>query len=125
MQAADIDRYFQQYGWTASKTGEGHWQATFSGDLAVFTIELYLADEWLLFTIDLSAHGWSDQPEQARRLLVANADMLMAKFAIRPHGKLLLQIEMPIEGFGYSHFADCLGALSHYADLFCREWRQA
>ena len=125
MQAEDIDRFFQQYGWTASKTGAGHWQAAFSGDRAIFTIDVHLRGAWLLFSIDVSAHGWSDHPEQARRLLAANADMLMAKFAIAPHGKLLLQIEMPIEGFGYSHFADCLGALSHYADLFFREWRQA
>ncbi len=125
MQAADVEHYFQQYGWRASQKGEGRWQASFTGDLAVFTIDVRLTEEWLLFAIDLSSHGWADNADQARKLLAANADMLMAKFAIGPQGNLLLQIEMPTEGFGYSHFADCLGALSHYADQFCREWGRA
>jgi hypothetical protein len=122
---ADIDQFFQHYGWTARRIGEEHWQTTYRGDRAVFTIDVRLTEEWLFFAIDLSASGWSEKPEQARKLLVANANMLMAKFAINPRGKLLLQLEMPVEGFSYSHFADCLGSLSHYADIFCREWQQA
>jgi hypothetical protein len=125
IRAADIDHYFQRYGWIARKTDDDHWQTTFTGDLATFTIDVSLSDQWLHCAIDLSSYGWSDKPEQARRLLAANADMLMAKFAIDPHSKLLLKLEMPLEGFGYSHFADCLGALSHYADIFCREWYSA
>ncbi len=120
----DIDRFFQQYGWTATRTGEGRWRTTFTGDLAIFTVNLHLTADWLIFTIDLSSYGWSGSPDQASRLLAANAQMLMAKFAIGPHSRLLLQIEMPTEAFTYSHFADCLGALAHYADVFCREWRQ-
>src|SRR5512140_450523 len=104
IQAADIDHYFQRYGWTANKTSQDHWQTTFRGDLVTFTVDLSLTAQWLLFTIDLSSYGWSDIPDQARRLLAANADMLMAKFALNPRGQLRLQIEMPVEGFGYSHF---------------------
>ena len=125
MQADDIDQYFQRYGWTASKTADGHWKTTFTGDLGIFTIDVRLDPEWLLFAIDLSARGGPDSPERMRDLLIANGEMLMAKFAIGPQGNLLLRVEMPTEGFGYSHFADCLGALSHYADRFCREWQQA
>jgi hypothetical protein len=118
VQAADVARYFEQYGWVARRTGERDWQTTFTGDLATFTVEVHLTDDWLHFVIDLSSFGWLDTPDQVRRLLAANADMLLARFAIGPQANLLLRIDMPTEGFVYSHFVDCLGALSHYADLF-------
>ncbi len=122
VQAADITRYFEQYGWTAAQPDVNHWQATFVGDQATFTVDVRLTPDWLLFAIDLSALGSLDSPDRARSLLVGNAQMLMAKFAIEPGGKLLLRIDMPTQGFTYSHFVDCLGALSHYADLFRSEW---
>ena len=119
MQAADVERYFEQYGWAATRTGASDWQATFTGEQATFTVDVQLTADWIHFAIDLSSFGWLDTPDQARRLLAANADLLLARFAISPQAGLLLQIDMPTEGFVYSHFVDCLGALSHYADMFC------
>lgn len=118
MQAADIDQYFAQYGWQPVNVRDSSWQVTFEGDRANFTIELELNADWVVFTIRLTNDG-GYQPE---KLLAANAQMWLTRFAIAPDGCLLLRADMPTEGFSYSHFVDCLGALSHYADLFYDLW---
>jgi hypothetical protein len=79
-----------------------------------------LAGNLQVFTIDLSSHGGSGNADRALELLAAYV-LMMAKFTIGLRGNLLLQLELPTEGFTCSHFADCLGALWHYADGFCHE----
>ncbi len=116
-----IEQYFEQYGWSAARTGAGMWQTTFRGDHAVLTIEVQLTADWLLFAMKLPRTGGS---ARADRLLAANAHMRLARFAMDQQGRLLLRADMPTEGFTYGHFVDCLGALSHYADLYFDEWSQ-
>jgi hypothetical protein len=117
--ASDVEQCFERYGWLAARIGDGRWQTTFQGDRAVLTIEVHLTADWLLFVMNLPRAG---DPIRADNLLVANADMMLAKFAIDRQGRLILRADVPTEGFTYSHFADCLGALSHYADLYFDEW---
>jgi hypothetical protein len=119
VQPAQVEQYFQQYGWTARRIGAQKWQTTFVGDHAIFTVGVSLAPDWLSFAIDLSAYWRPDQSLQD--LLLANEQMRLVKFALNAQGRLLMQAELPTEGFSFSHFADCLGALSHYADLFVGE----
>jgi hypothetical protein len=54
-------------------------------------------------------------------LLAANEQMRLVKFALDTQGRLLMQAKLPTEGLVFSHFVDCLGALSHYADVFVGE----
>ena len=117
--ASDIDQYFERYGWSAARIGAGTWQTTFRGDRATLTIEVNLTADWLLFSANLPRTG-----DQVRvdHLLVANAQMWLAKFAVDPQGRLLPRADMPTDGFTYAHFVDCLGALSHYADVYFDEW---
>ncbi len=122
--ASAIEQYFEQYGWSAARIGDGRWQTTFRGDRAVLTVEVQLTADWLLFAISLPGDRVQAQAEQVDRLLVANAQMLLAKFAVNAQGGLLLRVDMPTEGFTYSHFVDCLGALSHYADVYFDTWSQ-
>ena len=116
---AEVERYFERYGWAVTRIREQQWQAAFAGDHDTLTVTLDLAPDWLSFAIDLSAYWHSD--DSVRDLLVANAEMKLVKFALDTQGHLLLQAELPTEGFAYSHFVDCLGALSHYADNFVGE----
>ncbi len=118
--ASDIEQYFEQYGWSAARTGAGTWQTTFQGDRAILTIEVSLTPDWLLFAMNLPRTGGQVRGDH---LLAANAQMCLAKFAVDSQGRLLLRADMPAEGFTYSHFVDCLGALSHYADIYVDEWR--
>jgi hypothetical protein len=118
--AADIDRFFQQYGWIPTYTADNRWQVTFAGDTAAFTITILLTEDWLSGEIDLSAYRQMIPPAEA--LLMVQAGMPLAKFAIDPQGNFVLRAELPTEGLVYSHFTDCLGSLSHYADFFLKQW---
>ncbi len=117
--ASAIEQYFERYGWSAARIGPGTWQTTFRGDRAILTIEVNLTVDWLQFAVNLPQTG---DPVQVEQLLVANAQMWLAKFAVDAQGRLLLRADMPTEGFTYSHFVDCLGALSHYADAYFDAW---
>ncbi len=116
---SDIEQYFQQYGWVAARTGDGTWRTTFWGDQTVLTIEVNLTADWLLFAVTLPQ---TPGPLRSERLLAANAQMWLAKFAVDSQGRLLLRADMPTDGFTYSHFVDCLGALTHYADVYYDAW---
>ena len=123
VQPAEVERYFEAYGWKAARVSEWRWEAAFAGDHATLMLTLELTPDWLSFGIDLSAYSSpyrnSGQPWQD--LLAANAEMQLVKFALDSQGHLHLQAELPTEGFAYSHFVDCVGALSHYADIFVGE----
>jgi hypothetical protein len=121
VQASDVDAFFKQYGWRATKLSEDTWQAIFAGEHRPFIIRVTLTSDWLYFALDLASYDW--QRRYPERLLEANGQMWLAKFATDTEGRLLLRADMPTEGFVYSHFSDCLGALSHYADHFSAEWK--
>ncbi len=121
MQASDVDAFFALYGWKPTKLAENSWQAVFAGEHGTFTIRVTLTSDWLYFALDLAPYDW--QRRHPERLLEANGRMWLAKFATDTEGRLLLRAEMPTEGFVYSHFSDCLGALSHYADHFSNIWK--
>ncbi len=120
--AADIDRYFQQYGWLVSRAADDadRWHVTCKGDFSAFTINVALTVDWVIFEVELASQGHY----LIEDLLAANARMLLVKFAVDALGRLLLKTELPTEGFAYSHFVDCLGALSHYTDEFLRDQQQ-
>jgi hypothetical protein len=58
-------------------------------------------------------------------ILQANHQLNMAKFALDSDGDVSLSVEMPTEGFTYSHFADAMTALSIYADEYRDQFNEA
>jgi hypothetical protein len=54
----------------------------------------------------------------ARRLLEANRDMRLAKFALDKNGALVLCAELPTESLDETEIADAVGRMVHYAHQF-------
>jgi hypothetical protein len=59
-----------------------------------------------------------------RRLITANRDMRIAKFAIDKNGDIVLCIELPTESLDYSELADAVARMIQYARLFTTELMQ-
>jgi hypothetical protein len=53
-----------------------------------------------------------------RALASANQQANLAKLGLDEDGDAFINVELPAEGFAFSHFVAALGALSHFADTF-------
>lgn len=123
VQSDDFADFFQTYGWRFERRSDGVYRTGFEGDAGSQEIWIRVSEAWVYFTINpfLSAPEGEEHGRQVLELLLrANFDVNLAKFAVDEDGDVLLTVELPREGFAYSHFADALTALSHYAD----HWRE-
>ncbi len=122
LEVDDIADYFHTYGWQFDRPSEGLFRTGFVGDSGHYEIWIRVTEAWIYFTISpffAAEEGQELASEVLRLLLHANHELNLAKFALDEDGDVLLVVELPRAGFSYSHFADALTALSHYAD----EWR--
>lgn len=118
--AADvIANYFDSYGWKYVRQDASVYRTAFTGETGRYDIWLKVTENWVYFSINPYAkkptakeHGEST----LQLVLRANHEVNLAKFAVDDEGDLLLSVELPAEGFCYTHFCDALTALSHYAD---------
>lgn len=118
----DIADFFDTYGWAFERPSEGLFRTGFVGDFGDYEIWIRLSDAWVYFTISPYHQPSEGEPLSdviLALLLRANYDLNLAKFTLDEDGEVQLAVELPREGFAYSHFADALTALSHYAD----QWR--
>ena len=121
VEAEEIPEYFQAYGWQFERSAEGVYRTGFVGDTGHYEIWVRVTDQWVYFVINPYVNRSEDHEhgeEVLSLLLQANHEVNLAKFALDEEGDVLLAVELPSESFGYSHFADALTALSHYADLY-------
>ena len=121
MEVFEISSFFQIYGWQFEPAGDGLYRTGFVGDSGHYEIWVRVAQPWIYFTIQPFVprpEGGEHGPEVLELLLTANHEVNLAKFGLDEDGDVVLAVELPCEGFGYSHFADALTALSHYADLY-------
>lgn len=120
MEPADIERYFERYGWSYEKLDEATFRTGFRGQHGTFAALVRLTEHWVIFTIN----PYLRPPEGGfgiatlRTLALGNHAINMAKLGIDPDGDVFLTVELPSEGFHYSHFADAMTAVTHFADGF-------
>lgn len=122
LEVDDIADFFETYGWQFERPSEGVFRTGFIGDFGHYEIWIRVSEAWVYFTISpffRAGEGESLSDVILALLLRANHDLNLAKFALDEDGEVQLTVELPREGFAYSHFADALTALSHYAD----QWR--
>ena len=123
-----IAGFFETYGWHFERREIAVFRTGFLGETGQYDIWLRVTDAWVYFAIspyvprrgDL-AHGEG----VLETLLRANHELNLAKFAVDEDGDVLLSVELPLEGFAYSQFADALTALSHYADSYRARFDEA
>jgi hypothetical protein len=79
-----------------------------------------LSEHWVLLSM-LPLRGSSDlhERELGRRLLEANREMRVAKFALDPEGAVVLCAELPTESLDESELADAVRRVVHYGKDLC------
>jgi Tir chaperone family protein CesT len=76
-------------------------------------------EHWVLLSmLPLVSMGQLPQEELYRRLIKANRDMRLVKFAIDKNGELVLCAELPTESLDYSELADAVHRMVESARLF-------
>lgn len=117
--ADEIAGYFDTYGWKYVRQDAAVYRTAFTGETGRYDIWLKVTESWVFFSINPYVAKPDGQPHGESTLqavLRANHEVNLAKFAIDDDGDVLLSVELPAEGFRYTHFCDALTALSHYAD---------
>jgi len=121
LETKDIPGFFAEYGWRFERESDGLYRTGFVGDTGDYEIWLRVSEDWVYFTINPFVRPPAGEPPSDRLLellLRTNHDLNLAKLALDEDGDVLLTVELPRVDFAYSHFADALTALSHYADLY-------
>ena len=125
--AAEIPAFFERYGWQYDRASHDLFRTGFIGDSGHYDIWVRLTDDWIYFAISpfLAAKkegAWRPSDAVLELVLRSNYELNMAKFAVDEDGDIALSVELPTEGFVYSHFSDALTALSHYADDYAERF---
>ncbi len=116
--AEDLGPYFESYGWKYERREPTIFRTGFVGETGHYDIWLKVTETWVYFAIN----PYVPKPDRGHgagtlhTVLKANHELNLAKFAVDDDGDVLLSVEMPSEGFCYTHFSDALTALAHYAD---------
>lgn len=116
--AEDLGPFFESYGWKYERREPTIFRTGFVGETGHYDIWLKVTESWVYFAIN----PYVPKPDRGHgagtlhTVLKANHELNLAKFAVDDDGDVLLSVEMPSEGFCYTHFADALTALAHYAD---------
>jgi hypothetical protein len=118
-ESEELGSYFDTYGWKYERRDPGVYRTGFVGETGHYDIWLKVTDSWVYFAINPYVprpDGRSHGSGTLVAMLRANHELNLAKFAVDDDGDVLLSVELPCEGFCYTHFADALTALAHYAD---------
>ena len=115
----ELQGYFTRYGWQFERRTDELFRTGFVGDTGHYEVWLRTTENWVFFTINpyLKKPKASDfEADVFEHMLRLNHEVNLAKFLVDDDGDIALSVELPRDGFQYSHFADALTALSHYAD---------
>jgi hypothetical protein len=125
--AEDLGHYFDAYGWRYERRDTSVFRTGFMGETGHYDIWLKVTEAWVYFAINpyVPRPGRGHGASTLHTMLRANHELNLAKFAVDDDGDMLLSVEMPSEGFCYTHFADALTALAHYADDYRRRIEEA
>ena len=116
--AAEIARFFRRYGWSFERLEGDTFRTGFRGKNAAFVALVRVTRHWVVFTVNplLKAPAQGFGASTLRVLAVANPQANLAKLGIDDDGDAFINVELPAEGFEFSHFVASLGALAHFAD---------
>jgi hypothetical protein len=78
-------------------------------------------ENWVMLSILPMFSGGFRPDDLSRRLLAANRDMRLAKFAIDKNGAIVLCAELPTESLDPSEVADAIQRMTRYARRFLAE----
>jgi hypothetical protein len=81
-----------------------------------------LSDNWVMLSmLPMLTRGQYPGEDLGRRLLAANREMRLAKFALDKEGAVVLCAELPTESLDASEIADAVARVTSYARRFVSE----
>jgi Tir chaperone protein (CesT) family len=82
-----------------------------------------VSENWILLSmLPMLGRGAYRPEDLGRRLLAANRDMRLAKFALDKNGAVVLCAELPTESLDVSEIADAVQRMTEYARHFAAEF---
>ena len=116
--AAEVARFFRRYGWSFERLDDDTFRTGFRGKNAAFVALVRVTPHWVVFTVNpfMRAPAGGFGIATLRALAMANQEANLAKLGIDDDGDAFINVELPTEGFAFSHFVVALGALAQVAD---------
>ncbi len=116
--SSDLASFFKKYGWSFERLDDVTFRTGFRGKNAAFVALARVTEHWVVVTINplvkAPVDGWG--PTALFALAAANQHANLVKLGLDDDGDAFITVELPSEGFGYTHFQSAIGALSHFAD---------
>jgi hypothetical protein len=93
------------------------------GPLPLPPFFVQLGANWVLLSmLPMLSRGTYRAEDLGRRLLAANREMRLAKFALDGNGAVVLCAELPTESLDASEIADAVQRMTRYARRFAAEY---
>jgi hypothetical protein len=117
---AELARFFRRYGWSFEKLEEDTFRTGFRGKNAAFVALVRVTPHWVVFTVNplLRCPEGGFGHATLRALATANQQANLAKLGIDDDGDAFINVELPTEGFAFSHFVAAINTLAFFADSF-------
>ena len=117
MDLSTLERWIERAGFSA--TGENaSTLRVLHGDDALPPFFVQLSEHWVLLSMLPLLAGASRPDDLGQRLLAANREMRVAKFALDSAGAVVLCAELPTESLDASEIADAVRRVTEYARRF-------
>jgi hypothetical protein len=116
--AEDMERYFQEVGWTAAKVGDSDWEVRYRGDVRDWIFYVRMTDYWVYFYATvLNKIKDECRPNVYEHIGLLNYKVSLAKYSINSNQGISVGVELPRENLKFASLVnDALGALSINAD---------
>jgi hypothetical protein len=116
--AEDMERFFQEIGWTASLVGDTDWEVRYRGDVRDWIFYVRMTEYWVFFyTPVLNKIKDECRLNVYEHIGLLNYKINLAKYSINATFGVSLGVELPRENLKFSSMVnDALAALSINAD---------
>jgi hypothetical protein len=119
-----LERWISQIGWKAIPVDASTLRIErddAEGERSLPPFFVQWTPNWVVLSIlPVLARGEYRAEDLARRLLAANREMRLAKFALDANRAVVLSAELPTESLDYSEVETAIERMTHYA----QEWRR-
>lgn len=114
----DMERFFQEIGWTAGRVGETDWEVRYRGDVRDWLFYVRMTEYWIFFyTPVLNKIKDECRLNVFEHIGLLNYKINLAKYSINASFGVSLGVELPRENLKFSSMVnDALAALSINAD---------
>ncbi len=114
----DMNRFFQEAGWTARPSGETSWELGYQGNANNWMFSVNMTEYWVYFYCTILNHFKEEcRANIYEHLALLNYKISFGKFGATPDGRITLGVELPRENLkAASMVKDALNTLAYNAD---------